>query len=109
MTDTMKTLRIVLPLVMFLNAMSSWGLTTDEAYQAIPHKRTPYDAQISTLKGPEPGFLAKLFSLADEALVARVTTLIALREGNRSQLERYERQVDRILTALLESSLDKSS
>jgi DNA-binding transcriptional ArsR family regulator len=77
-----------------------WGLTIDEAYQAIPHKRTQYAAQRSTLSMSEREFLTKLFSLSDEALVERMTMLAALREGSRSQLVQYEARVTRILETL---------
>ena len=90
-------------LMLFLEvsrASLAWGLTVDEAYQAIPHRRAPYDAQRSTLNATEREFLAKLFSLSDEALVERITMLTALREGNRAQLERYEEHITRILTTL---------
>jgi hypothetical protein len=97
----MKYLFGILILLLEVSSVSfAWGLTIDEAYQAIPHRRTPYEAQRSTLTTTEREFLAKLFSLSDEALVERVTTLTALREGNRAQLERYEEHVTRILTTL---------
>jgi len=82
------------------NVSLACGLTVDEAYQAIPHRRIPYDTQRSTLSTTEREFLAKLFSLSDEALVERVTTLTALREGNRAQLEQYEERITRILATL---------
>lgn len=90
-------------LILFLeitNGSGAWGLTVDEAYQAIPHRRTPYDAQRSTLSATEREFLAKFFSLSDEALVERITTLTALRAGNLAQLERYEEHISHILTTL---------
>ncbi len=97
-------MKLLLGLLIFFLEVShgalAWGLTVDEAYQAIPHKRAPYDVQRSTLSATEGEFLAKLFALSDEALVERVTTLAALREGNRAQLERYEERIARILTTL---------
>jgi hypothetical protein len=97
-------MKLLLALLVFFLAVSNssltWGLTVDEAYQAIPHKRTPYNARRSTLSETERDFLAKVFALSDEALVERVTTLAALREGNRVQLEQYEEHITRILTTL---------
>jgi len=76
-------LGVFLLLIEMTHGSFVWGLTIDEAYQAIPHKRTQYDAQRSTLSMSEREFLTKLFSLSNEALVERMTTLAALREGSR--------------------------
>ena len=97
----MKPLLGLFILLLEVSSVSfAWGLTVDEAYQAIPHRRTPYEARLSTLSATEREFLAKLFSLSDEALVERITALTAFREGNRAQLERYEEHITRILTTL---------
>jgi len=93
-------LSVFLLLIEMTHGSFVWGLTIDEAYQAIPHKRTQYDAQRSTLSMSEREFLTKLFSLSDEALVERMTTLAALREGSRSQLAQYEARVTLILETL---------
>src|SRR5262245_59130904 len=96
----MKQLLCLLTLIAIVNVTPARGMTIDEAYRAIPHKRTSYDAQLSTLGATERAFLARLFALSDEALVERVETLAALRKGNRAQLERYEVQVSRIISTL---------
>src|SRR6266566_775127 len=78
----MKALLTLGILLTLTRGSPSWGLTVEEAYQAVPHKRTPYEAQLSTLGPPEREFLSRFFVLSDQALVERVETLKALREGN---------------------------
>src|SRR2546422_7464575 len=96
----MKALLALSILLALSQGSPSWGLTVEEAYQAVPHKRTPYEAQLSTLGPPEREFLSRFFVLSDQALVERVETLKALREGNRLPYERYEENIARILTGL---------
>ena len=45
----MKTLLVAIVLVASSTVSLSWGMTIDEAYQSIPHKRTPYNTQESAL------------------------------------------------------------
>ena len=96
----MKALLTLGILLTLTRGSPSWGLTVEEAYQAVPHKRTPYEAQLSTLGPPEREFLSRFFVLSDQALVERVETLKALRAGNRLLYERYEANIARILTGL---------
>lgn len=96
----MKTLLIAIVLVASSAVSLSWGMTIDEAYQSIPHKRTPYNTQESTLSFPEREFLSRFFTLSDQALVERVTTLTAFRAGDRRRFITYEANVSRILAEL---------
>lgn len=75
-------------------------MTIDEAYQSIPHKRTPYRTQESALSPPEREFLSRFFTLSDQALVERVTTLAAFRAGDRQRFTTYESNISRILAEL---------
>ncbi|MBM4259754.1 MAG: hypothetical protein FJ147_28140 [Deltaproteobacteria bacterium] len=96
----MKHILRILLLITIVNVSAAPAMTIDEAYQAIPHKRTAYDAQRSTLNTEEREFLAKLFTLSDQALIERVEALTAWRKGERQQLEHYDAQVSRILATL---------
>jgi hypothetical protein len=65
-------------------------MTTEEAYAAIPHHRTTFDAS-STKAGPaEVSSLQRLFALTDQGVVLRV-------EGIRAQRSRDPAAVKRIL------------
>jgi len=96
----MKALLVAIVLVASSTVSLSWGMTIDEAYQAIPHKRTPYSTQESALSLPEREFLSRFFTLSDQALVERVATLAAFRAGDRRRFITYEANVSRILAEL---------
>lgn len=96
----MKALLIAIVLIASSTVPLSWGMTIDEAYQSIPHKRTPYNSQVSVLSLPEREFLSRFFALSDQALVERVSTLAAFREGDRQRFTTYEVNVARVLADL---------
>jgi hypothetical protein len=96
----MKALLVATLLVASSTAPLSWGMTIDEAYQSIPHKRTPYNSQVSALSLPEREFLSRFFALSDQALVERVATLAAFRAGDRQRFTTYEANASRILAEL---------
>jgi hypothetical protein len=96
----MKTLLIAIVLVASSTVSLSWGMTIDEAYQSIPHKRMPYSTQESALSLPEREFLSRFFTLSDQALVERVTALAAFRAGDRRRFTTYEANISRILAEL---------
>jgi hypothetical protein len=47
----------------------------DDAYAAIPHRRTVWAADESTVPAPERSYLKTMFALEDEAVAARVAGL----------------------------------
>jgi hypothetical protein len=96
----MKALLVAIMLVASSTASLSWGMTIDEAYQSIPHQRTPYNSQVSALSLAEREFLSRFFTLSDQALVERVETLGAFRAGDRQRFTAYETNVSRILVEL---------
>lgn len=57
------------------------AMTVAEAYAAIPHHRTPYDATRSALPRPTAESLGALFTLVDRAVVLRVTAMRAIESG----------------------------
>ncbi len=75
----MKALLVATMLAASSTASLSWSMTIDEAYQSIPHTRTPYNSQVSALGVAEREFLSRFFALSDQALVDRVETLCRMR------------------------------
>jgi len=75
-------------------ALPAGAMTADEAYSAIPHRRTPYEAPKSTVPPEKAQELGRLFMLTDEGVILRVQGMRAQRERNtaevRSVLERYD-------------------
>lgn len=70
------------------------AMTADEAYSAIPHRRTPYEPPRSTVAAATARELGRLFTLTDEGVVLRVQGMRAHRERNapeiRGLMERYD-------------------
>jgi len=62
-------------LLSFMMSPPSLAMTVEEAYAAIPHRRTAFDAVESRMRTEERDYLARLFPLLEEATVARVETL----------------------------------
>ena len=49
------------------------ALTVQEAYNTIPHARTPYKQTLSTTTTNTAVYLQKLFTITDQAVIARVS------------------------------------
>lgn len=49
-----------------------YALTVEEAYAAVPHKRTLYMTGQSRLSAANSDYLQQLFTLTDEALILRI-------------------------------------
>lgn len=60
-------------LTLALLARPAAAMSVDEAYAAIPHRRTVFDRGAATMSAAEADGLARLFALVDRAIVARVT------------------------------------
>ncbi|MEL6814029.1 MAG: hypothetical protein AAFP03_04350 [Cyanobacteria bacterium J06598_3] len=60
------------------------ALSVRQAYQAIPHQRTEYDATFSRVPAPEKEYLALMFPLIDQAIAVRVVTLQNFNNGQRT-------------------------
>jgi exonuclease VII small subunit len=95
---TVRTLTFVFLLVLFTPAMAQMGV--DEAYQAIPHRRTPFLASQASMSSADAAFLQKLFSYTDRAMVLRVSTLQDFQSGDFSGLNSYQRESDELLRQL---------
>ena len=51
------------------------GISVDDAYAAIPHRRTVWAEEETTVPAPERDYLRVMFTLEDEAVAARVAGL----------------------------------
>ena len=60
------------------------GISVDDAYAAIPHRRTVWAEEGSTVPAPERDYLKVMFRLEDEAVAARVA---GLQKYSRNQFE----------------------
>jgi hypothetical protein len=58
---------------LLLLADSAWGMSVDDAYASIPHRRTVFDRRAATMPADEADALQRLFAIVDRAIVARVT------------------------------------
>ncbi len=67
------TLLLSLGSVSLASAADSASIT--EAYEEIPHRRTEYNAELSTLPRDHSRYLEQLFTLTDRAVIQRVGTL----------------------------------
>lgn len=76
------------------------ALTPEEAYAAIPHKRTAFDAKASKLAQPQADSLDRLFTLSDQGVVLRVEGMRAQRAhdraGVKSALVRYDALIENL-------------
>ncbi len=53
-------------------------MSVQEAYEAIPHRRTIFDASYTKMSKEEETYLVQLFQLVDMAIVERVRILLLL-------------------------------
>jgi len=76
------------------------AMSPEEAYAAIPHKRTTFDAGASTLPRAQAESLKRLFALSDEGVVLRVEGMRAQRSRNAAELARVLREYDALIERL---------
>lgn len=63
---------LAIPALLLL-VRSAAAMSVEEAYAAIPHRRTVFDRGAATMSAEEADGLVRLFTLVDRAIVARVT------------------------------------
>ena len=63
---------LIIVLGSFTICLDSFCLTVQEAYEAIPHRRTVFDYNTSLMSTQEKKYLSKVFNLTDLATVERV-------------------------------------
>ena len=96
----MNLVRIYFLLFTLSFATQALGLTVDEAYQAIPHRKMEYSAAKSTLPLVTKNDLEKFFRLSDQALVGRIETMKALHEGHAEAFALYQKKIDEVVQGL---------
>lgn len=77
------------------------AMSIEEAYQAIPHRRTLFNPKTATMSSEEKKFLTEFFHLVDLAIVERVEMLIWLKTvGERGRVATSYDQILNQLTNL---------
>ena len=95
----MRTLACLL-LVAVIPATPAQAMTTEEAYAAIPHRRTTFDPGTSTLPRAQAESLQRLFALSDQGVVLRVEGMQAQRSRNAAELARVLKAYDALIEQL---------
>ena len=72
-------------------------LTVEEAYQAIPHDRTPFDLKQSHIAAEDAKYLDHLFFVTDMAMRLRVQTLRQFLNLNPHNVASYNREIDNLI------------
>lgn len=81
-----------------LPSQVSARMSVEEAYRAIPHRRTVFDSNLSDMAAAERAYLQQFLRLIDLAVVERVQMLTALKSGGKSNSPTQD--YDEILTQL---------
>jgi len=80
--------------------LAATALTVEQAYAAIPHQRTVYDASGSRLAKGHIEALDQLFTLSDRGTVLRVEALDALKRRDTARLRATVRDYASLFDAL---------
>lgn len=80
--------------------LAASALTVEQAYAAIPHQRTPFDAAGSHLAKGQVDALEQLFNLSDRGMVLRVDGLDALKRADMPRLRAIVRDYAAVLEGL---------
>jgi hypothetical protein len=77
---------------------SAADMSVEEAYRAIPHRRTVFDTGTARMSAEEREYLRRLFDLVDLGIVERVGTLGWLKSkgGREPSAENYDRVVNQL-------------
>ena len=87
--------------------LPAWGMTPEEAYAAIPHKRTLFDPASSGATG-QSASLARLFAMSDRGVVLRVEGMRAHSAGDARALGRVLADYDALIELLKGERFDAS-
>ena len=92
-------LMLVLPFSVHAETMS-----VDEAYNAIPHRKTDFIAQDSKIDAASIKYLEQMFELVNRAIVQRVQTFqwFSSRGGQGNSYEEYSKNI-----AMIQKTLDE--
>ena len=86
------------------------AMTVEEAYKAIPHRYTPFEAGSASMTLQESRFLADFFGLVNLAIVERVQTLAWFQSRGKqgSPVSHYRKNVERIIANLRQLNVPKN-
>jgi hypothetical protein len=93
----------ILTCLLFLavsGALPAQAMSPEEAYAAIPHQRTTFDAGASKLSRAQADSLQRLFALSDEGVILRVEGMRAQRSRNAVELKRVLQAYDALIEKL---------
>ena len=93
----MKSAVRLLLLALCLGAPAAEAMDVAEAYAAIPHRRTPYDAAASPSPAQQKAALAWLFARTDRGVVLRVEGMKAHGSKDAATLQRVVSQYDALI------------
>lgn len=96
----MKQLGLWFFLVIGFSSLDTHALTVEEAYVAIPHKRTVFDGSASILSKTQVESLKQLFALSDHGVVLRVEGIRALRAAQAQSLKKTLGDYSTLVSAL---------
>ena len=91
-------MRSVLLIFVLLYCASGYAMGVDQAYRSIPHQRTVFELQQSTIPASEARQVAKLLSLSEKAMVERVDAMVngAKKTGYFSRIDSILWQIDQL-------------
>jgi hypothetical protein len=81
-------------------ALPARAMTVEEAYAAIPHQRTTFDARTSKLPAAQVDSLQRLFALSDQGVILRIEGMRAHRSRNAAELTRVLQAYDALIENL---------
>ena len=74
-------------------------MSVEQAYDAIPHARTPYDPKQSREPKADTKYLDHLFFVTDMALVLRVETFAHFKNLNPHVLKKYHKDIENLISS----------
>lgn len=91
-------MRQLLLIFLLLHCASVYAMGVDQAYRMVPHQRTAFELQQSTIPATEARQVAKLLSLVEKAMVERVDTMVngAEKTGYVSRIDGVLWQIDQL-------------
>ncbi len=100
MKQIIFSLAVSVVCVLACASFAAHAMTVEEAYAAIPHKRTVFDGNTSKLSAAQIDSLKRLFASSDQGVVLRVDGLRALRGADAVLLRKTIGSYAALATAL---------
>lgn len=99
--EPMNKLILSICLCLLMHTIAS-AMTVEEAYRAIPHRYTPFEAGSASMTSEESRFVAECFRLVNLAIVERVQTLAWFQSRGKqgSPFSNYRKNIEMIIRQL---------